>query len=389
MIKNGLGRCSSFLTVLLLTMALTGCSRQTDDTKQHFSNTSDGLITADTDIVTEENTETILSAPDNETPAEYTGETITQVIEGADGRKIMIDAQVHSEGIGEVSCYRYIPVPFTEEHRTDLFTEMHPAESWDVLEAAVYYPETDAWEFVTPMGAAWIYQITHSEIPDEEVLNHENTSAGISSPVKQVFPVVIRKDIMDAENMLLLEKAFQAVSPNEIEQLGLYDIGSIDKNGSYICSFIHLCETEDGKTYIKAVFKKMLDGMPVTVWHDFSTVTGNDSPFPVKIRGSLFAEEEIGLEKPILSVSEAVNVLQKQIDRIPIQEEPLSVKKICLEYLSVISSEGELLIVPVWRFYAGEDEAAQSLKSEELIAVNAISGELIWERREALCTLEK
>ena len=70
MIKNGLGRCSSFLTVLLLTMALTGCSRQTDDTKQHFSNTSDGLITADTDIVTEENTETILSAPDNETPAE-------------------------------------------------------------------------------------------------------------------------------------------------------------------------------------------------------------------------------------------------------------------------------------------------------------------------------
>ena len=133
----------------------------------------------------------------------------------------------------------------------------------------------------------------------------------------------------------------------------------------------------------------MLDGMPVTVWHDFSTVTGNDSPFPVKIRGSLFSEEEIGLEKPILSVSEAVNVLQKQMDRIPIQEEPLSVKKICLEYLSVISSEGELLIVPVWRFYAGEDEAAQSLKSEELIAVNAISGELIWERREALCTLEK
>lgn len=384
MIKNSFSGRSSFLAMfLLLMMALTGCSRQSDNTEHNFSNTADKMMTADGDIATEENAETIISAPNNEISTEYTGETITQVIEGADGRKIMIDAQVHSEGIGEVSCYRYIPITFTEEHRTDLLQKMHPAENWDVLEAAVYYSKTDTWEFVTPAGAAWIYQITHSQIPNEEVLNHEDTNASISSPVRQVFPVVIRKDIMDVENALLLEKTFQAVSPNEIEQIGLYDIGSIDKDGSYVCSFIHLCETEDGKTYIKAVFKKMLDGMPVTVWHDFSTLTGNDSPFAVKIQGSLFSEEEIGLDKPILSAGEAVDVLQEQIDSIPKQEKPLSVKKICLEYLSVISPTGELLIVPVWRFYAGEDEAEQSLKSEEVIAVNAMSGELIWDRREA------
>lgn len=380
MTKNGLGRRSSLLMVLLLlAMTVTGCSRQADNTTQNFSDTADG-VTTDSNTTMEENTETIPDISDGETSAEYTGETITQIIAGTDGKKIAIDAQVYSEGIGEVSCYRYIPMPFTEEHRTDLLKKMHPAENWDVLEAAVYNSEKDTWEFVTPMGESWMYQITRSGIPDEEILNHENTTANISSPIKQIFPVVIREDMMYVENALLLETTL-AASPNELEQIGLYDIGSIDKNDSYVCSFIHICETEDGQTYAKSVFKKILDGMPVTTWHDFSTTTGNDSPFPVKIAGSLFSEEEIGLGKPILSVHEAVNILQEQIDLIPIQAKPLSVTKICLEYLSVISSEGELLIVPVWRFYVGEDEAERSLKSEEVIAVNAISGELIWERR--------
>lgn len=379
--KNSLGRRYSFMIVfLLMTMALTGCSRQADDAEQNFSNTANENLATNNDVTEEENTEHIAGIPDSETSVEYTENTITQIIEGSDGRKILIDAQVHSDGIEEVSCYKYIPEPFTEEHRLGLLKRMHPAENWDVLEAAAYNPERETWEFVTPLGESWIYQITHSEIPGEDVLNHENTTASISLHIKQVFPIVVRENEIDVEDALLLVTSCNA-SPREIEQVGLYDIGSIDKNGSYTLSFIHVCEAEDGQTYAKVVFKKILDGMPVTAWHDFSTVTGNDSPFSVKIWGSLFSEEEIGLDKPILSVGEAVAAMQEQIDLIPIQEKPLSVTKIGLEYLSVISTEGELLIVPVWRFYAGEDEAERSLRSEEVIAVNAISGELIWENR--------
>ncbi|MDE5803013.1 MAG: hypothetical protein K2I22_08885 [Lachnospiraceae bacterium] len=379
--KKSLGRRYSFMIVfLLMTMALTGCSRQADDAEQNFSNTANENLATNNDATEEENTEHIAGIPDSETSVEYTENTITQIIEGSDGRKILIDAQVHSDGMEEVSCYKYIPEPFTEEHRLGLFKRMHPAENWDVLEAAAYNPERETWEFVTPLGESWIYQITHSEIPGEDVLNHENTTASISLHIKQVFPIVVRENEIDVEDALLLVTSCNA-SPQEIEQVGLYDIGSIDKNGSYTLSFIHVCEAEDGQTYAKVVFKKILDGMPVTAWHDFSTVTGNDSPFSVKIWGSLFSEEEIGLDKPILSVGEAVAAMQEQIDLIPIQEKPLSVTKISLEYLSVISTEGELLIVPVWRFYAGEDEAERSLRSEEVIAVNAISGELIWENR--------
>ena len=373
MMTNSINKYFPVLVAFLfLLMAFMGCSRQEDDTEQSFFQTAE-------DDTNEEN---IADIPYSETSAEYTGETITQVIEGSDGRKISIDAQVYADGIDQVSCYRYVPEPLTEEHREDLLMEMHPAETWDVMEAAAYNPEKDAWEFVTPIGGVWIYQIMHSEIPEEEILNHEDTAADISTDIKQIFPVVIQKDGIEAVEDALLMEVLNAI-PGEIEQLGLYDICAIDQNGNYSCSFIYVYEASDGQFYAKAVFRKMIDGMPVTVWHNFSTVAKQGSPFPVKVWGSLFSEEEIGLDYPILSVSEAIAVMQEQIDSIQVEEEQLFITKISLEYLSVISSEGDLLIVPIWRFWAGADEAERSLRSEEVIAVNAVSGELIWEHREA------
>ncbi len=368
----------SILTILLfMPMFFMGCSGQ-EDKEQNFPGAEDAAVK-------EECTENMEDIPYSEAADEFFGETVAQVIEGADGRKISIDAQVFADGINQVSCYKYVPEPFTEERREDLLKIMHPAETWDVIEAVEYNQEKDVWEFVTPRGESWIYQIIRSEIPVEDILNHKETATDIYSDIKQIFPIVVQDDAMaemDEYTYTTLLKV-RDISSAEIEQLGLYDIGAIDKNGSYSCDLIHVCETDDGQFFIKAVFRKIIDGMPVTAWHDFSTATGKDSPFPVKIWGSFYSEEEIGLDKPILSVHEAITAMQEQIDQIPIQEKSLSVTKISLEYLSVISSEGDLLIVPVWRFWAGEDEKEQSQRSEEVIAVNAISGELIWENRKA------
>ncbi|MDE6742457.1 MAG: hypothetical protein K2J95_01100 [Lachnospiraceae bacterium] len=375
-------RYSLLMAFLLLTITLIGCNWQADNEEQSFLETADENLAVNYDEVITESKENTADGPYGDTSDEYAGETITQLIEGADGRKISIDAQVYTEGIDQVSCYKYVPESFTEEMRNALLKEMHPAETWDVIEAAIYSPEKDAWEFVTPIGGSWIYQITHSELPKEDILNHENINANISSDIKQIFPVTDRDyDGIAVEDEMLMEMI--NTIPVELETLGLLDISSIDKDSEYVCSFIHICEAQDGQVYAKAVFKKMLDGIPVTAWHDFSTATGKESPFPAKIWGSLFSEEKLGLDHPILSASEAVAVMQEQIDQIPIQEEPLVITKISLEYLTVISSDGDLLIVPVWRFWAGEDEKERSLRSEEVIAVNAINGELIWEKRES------
>lgn len=366
-------------TFLLLAITLTGCNRQTEHEEQVFSGTADENIAIPNDSV-------ITDTSYDEASNEYSVETITQFMEGSDGRKISIDAQVYSDGIDQVSCYRYVPEPFTEEMRNALLKEMHPAETWNVVEATVYNSEKDAWEFMTPAGKSWSYQITHSDIPREDILCHRETTAvaNLSPDIKQVFPILIEGegDTIDEYTLSTLSKVADTI-PAEIIQFGLYDIGAIDYNDSYSCDLIHVCETMDGQFYIKAVFRKTIDGIPVTAWHNFGTITGKGSPFPIKIWGSLFSEEEIGIDQPVLPAGEAVAAMQQQIDQIPIQEEPLTITKISLEYLSVISSDGELLIVPVWRFWAGENEKARSLRSEEIIAVNALNGELIWEKREA------
>lgn len=382
MTKRFKRRYSLLMAFLLLPITLTGCNRQADTEEQGFLETADENSEINHGEVIPESKENTAGSPYGDASDEYAGETITQLIEGDDGRKISIDAPVYTDGIAQVSCYKYVPKPFTEEMRNALLKKMHPAETWDVMEAVTYSPEKDAWEFVTPIGGTWIYQITHSEAPTEDILNHENIAVNISSDIKQVFPVIDwNYNDMVVEDEMLMEML--NIIPAELEQFGLLDISSIDKDSEYVCSFIHICETQDGQIYGKAIFKKILDGIPVTAWHDLCTVTGKESPFPAKIWGSLFSEEKLGLDNPILSASEAVADMQEQIDQIPIQEEPLSVTKISLEYLTVISSDGDLLIVPVWRFWAGEDEKERCLRSEEVIAVNALNGELIWEKRES------
>ncbi|MCI8529784.1 MAG: hypothetical protein HFH82_11650 [Lachnospiraceae bacterium] len=370
------------MAFLLLMMALTGCGRQEDNEQQSFLATADGALAVDHGEADTEHKENAADSSCSNISAEYSGVTVTRLIENFDGGNISIDAQVCADGIDQVSCYQYVPEVFTEEHRNNLLKEMHPAETWDVLDAVVYSPENEAWEFVTPTGKSWIYQIIHSDIQGEDILSHREIAADKFSNMKHVFPVIDEGNVMDEATFAMLLKVGD-IAPAEIEQFGLHDIGALDKKGSYSCEFIHICETEDGHFFIKAVFRKMIDGIPVTTWHNFSTITGNHSLFPIKIWGSLFSEEEIGLDRPILSVNEAVEAMQEQIDQVPIQEEPLVVTKISLEYLSVVSSDGDLLIVPIWRFWAGEDEKERSLRSEEVIAVNALSGELIWEKRES------
>lgn len=106
-------------TFLLLAMTLTGCNRQAEHEEQVFSGTADENIEVPNDSV-------ITDTSYDEASNEYSGETITQFMEGSDGRKITIDAQVYSDGIDQVSCYRYVPEPFTEEMRNALLKEMHP-----------------------------------------------------------------------------------------------------------------------------------------------------------------------------------------------------------------------------------------------------------------------
>ncbi len=310
------------------------------------------------------------------------GTTVVQVIENSMGGVISIDAQVDVGGISRVSCYRYIPLQFTEESRKALLKGRFPAEGWDVNKAALYDEERNVWEFETPLGKDWIYQVVVSEIPDEQIMNLERLDEKLDyTKESKVSSVRIAYELIE-EDILLLMEAADCV-PIEIEQIGKETIETIAGIDTYSCNCIHICEERGGRMYAKAVFKQVVDGMPVTVWHNFSTVTTrNEGIFPIREWGSLFSTEEIGLDKPILTLAEAVAAMQEQIDSVQMQETQMNITKISLEYLSVISSEGVSEIVPIWRFWPGNDEMERSMMCEQIFAVNAVSGELIWENRE-------
>ena len=364
---------------MLLALGLSGCGNKGSEVLESTNATEENTntetnennpVTAEKGAVEEANADVL---------AACAGTTITQTINISDGRTITIDAEVNVDGISRVSYYRYVPQSTTDESRKNLLKTMHPAETWDVNAAAVYDAEKDAWEFVNPLGENWIYQVGDSPIPGEKILNHERVDVNLDySDDNLIHPVLIHG--YPEDELLLIEIIGRKT--NEIAQIGQTIINSVTETSTYSCSDIYIYGNNDRQPYARAVFKQIVDGMPVTAWHNFNMATTDKRFMPIRVWGSPFSVEEIGLDKPILSAKEAVIAMQEQIDSVQIPGEvPSSITKITLEYLAVISSDGELYIVPIWRCLLGDDEIERSLMGEKILAVNAVSGELIWEER--------
>ncbi len=370
-----------FSSLLIL---LSACAKQESGEAKSFPSSTAGSGTeAELDDLDPMDEKTVAEV-NREVLAACAGMTITQTIESAAGRKIFIDAQVDVDGVSRVSRYKYVPLEFTEEKRKALLKKMFPAEGWDVNEAAVYNEKEGAWEIVTPRGESWVCQVRDSRISGEQIVNVERMDVALDYVEEgEVSPIQLSNTPIE-DVLLLMETADCIIS--EIEQIGKVFSASVTEEIVFFCNYIHICGEDSGHPYAKAVFKQTVDGMPVTGWHNFSTATSKGSSFPVRVWGSFFSVEEIGLSEPILTPTEAVATMQEQIDSIQMQETQICVTRISLEYLTVTSSEGALEIVPVWRFWSGNNELERIMMCEQVFAVNAVSGELIWEDRGVFTT---
>ncbi len=334
----------------------------------------DNLDPMDEKTVAEENREVLVACA---------GITITQTIESAAGRRISIDAQVDVEGVSRVSRYRYIPLEFTDEKRRALLKKMFHAEGWDVNEAAVYNEKENQWEIVTPRGESCVCQVRDSRILDEQIVNVERLGAALDYAAESEVTPIRFPDTPWEDVRLFVEFTDRKQIPSHVEQIGEMTIASVTEEEVYFCNYIHICGKDGEQPYIKAVFKQTVDGMPVTTWHDIGTAALKKGSTPVKLWGSFYSVEDIGLAEPILTPTEAITAMQGQIDSIQMQKMQVYVTKISLEYLAVVSSEGTPEIIPIWRFWPGSDELERTRMCEQIFAVNAVNGELIWEKRGA------
>ncbi len=288
---------------------------------------------------------------------------IQQRIETAEGISLVIDSPVTVDGINKVSQYEYILTDINEDIRFQLFK----AVFGEIANKAEYDELNDVWTLTINSGIIpdFLYHISYSNggstIPGEQIIILDNRYYDLypfeDNRLPSVFDSKLDFTLDEAENLCR-----QAVS-------------AIDDNSDYTLSYIHAYGNNGRRPYLKLVFKQMLDGMPVTAYNNLSFLVDNDGI--ERVSGSLFSVKEVGLPQTILSVDEALAKLQA--DFVP--ENSMTVTDITLEYLTLISEEGRILITPVWRFWLGANEDERNFMCQKILAINAVTGQLIYEER--------
>ena len=296
------------------------------------------------------------------------GTRIEQTIPAADGTSLLISADVNVEGITRVSQYEYVLTDITEEIRADLFKSVFP----ETADQAEYDEMNDVWtlDIDASIRNYFLYQISYSNggttIPGEQIIVFENR-------YYDLYPV--------EDNRLgsVLDSRVNA-SLDEAESICRQIVDSITDAGDYAADSIQAYGKSGRRPYLKLVFKRMLDGMPVTAYNDLVFLFDNDGI--EKVTGSLFSVNETGLDQKMLSPEEAVGKLQEQAELLDFEgESHVTVTEITLEYVVVISTDGQILVTPFWRLLLGENEDERNFLRQKILGIDAVTGELIWEER--------
>lgn len=293
---------------------------------------------------------------------------IEQTVPVAGGRSLFISADVNVEGITRVSQYEYVLMDITEEGRADLFQSVFP----ETADQAEYDELNDVWTLdIDPaIRNYFLYQISYSNggatIPGEQIMVFENR-------YYDLYP-------FEDNRLRSVSGSGVNVSLGEAESVCRKVVVDIADTGDYAVDFIHAYGNNGRRPYLKLVFKRMLDGMPVTAYNDLAFLLDNEGI--EKVSGSLFSVKDTGLGGIILSPKEAVAKLQEQAAFLDFEEESsVAVTEITLEYVVVISDDGEILATPVWRFLLGEDEDERNFLRQKILGIDAVTGKLIWEER--------
>lgn len=296
------------------------------------------------------------------------GTKIEKTMKRADGKELLIDAGVDVEGVGRISLYRYVLESVTEGIRQKLFESVFPTRASEMK----HDERNNVWELRNSSqgGDYWLYLISFSNggttIPGEEIIVLEYRYYDLYP-----FEDNRLKAVSDSRAAVSAEEAAEACG--EIAE-------AVAAGDDLAVDYIHAYGTGGRRPYYKIVFKRMLDGMPVTTYNNLSFLYDNEGL--EKVWGSLFSVEETGLEAPILTAEEAVDSLERQAVYLNFEERTrLFVSEIAPEYVTLMTSTGDILITPVWRFRLGEDADERNYLREKILAINAVTGDLIWEER--------
>ena len=296
---------------------------------------------------------------------------VSESFMATDKLKFEINASVSTGNVDRVSLYEYIPMPISDAQRSSLLKAYFQERIDEVYHHTV--GNSNGWVL---MNDSEYYHFGYNRSPqyiDESGFFLINQKVGLV-------------DLTDGMRESLDDVGFPL--SDAYSQCNVL-IEAVVGNTKYMPSIIRPISTArptvKGAYWI--VYRRELDGVPVIAnWDLKFFVTQNEV---VKMVGTLYEVQELSLEQQIISMDDALASLEKHASLIDYDfleisyffEETIPVSKITFEYLVLPGSDGRYIVTPIWRFQLGETEEQRNILRDKVIAVNALTGELIAQYR--------
>lgn len=292
------------------------------------------------------------------------GEMVEETLVTAEGKQIILDAQVSTENVEGLRQYQYIPLQIPDKVRKALFAAYFEDRSSEMT----YDERNDVWKLRNSeaVGDYYLYQET---IP----------MAGESVPGEEIFTLAYRAvDLYPFEDNLLSTSSECNVSLSLEDVFSLCDriIDAVAPQDEYTADTILPYGNQGRRPYYKIFYRRTVDGMPIVGYNDLYFMV--DSTGIQTISGSFYDLNAQPLSSQILSLEEALEILRENVALINFYgEDSLSVGAISLEYIVTLTEMKEAIVVPAWRFNLGADNDSLEINRRRVLAIDAITGNLI------------
>ena len=302
------------------------------------------------------------------------GRQITDSFVIDDTFTLEIDAVVDVSNVERVSMYEYVPASITDAQREALLG----AYFGDRIDEVKH--NTNGWN-------------NHWELSTDTEFYSFGYSFGKNLISEETFFLRdYKKEIREFDELMLngISEAGMRISLGEAYDLCdrlLCTVTDDQYVPTNVRPFKMNPNTDDGMLWI--VWSKSADGMPITADNDPKFyLTDNDV---IYLHGTVYDTVPMEIPDKIISLDEAVASLGNYASYINdpnnfmgfefIYNDAVPVTEITFEYVVVRDENYRYTVVPVWRFLIGDDEESRLMYKDRVISINAITGELIAERR--------
>lgn len=316
------------------------------------------------------------------------GQFFHETIQRPDGKSIVLDAQADVESVERVDCYQYEPMSITEEQRNALlyaYVGDRASEGKNDIQNGIF----QAWVLSNSSDPDDIYKytITHARagehvMPYEETIMLEYTPGFCSL---YPFDSNMLASVSETDMTTPVEDVIKSCEP-------LLD--AVCGQNQYAVDYVQAYGKDGYAPFYRVIFKQQKDGMPITGYNDLVFLV-DDQQIEL-FMGPVFGVGESLLTAPIIPVEQAVDILRENAAQISFDEfhnlvgdnefddlvgDELVIGSITLEYIIMNQVDGTVQIVPAWRFNVGRTDTEMNQLRDRVVAVNAVTGEIIQGRR--------